>query len=319
MKRLFAAILFTIVLFTGAKAQDYEPLVQEGVEWGYYSHELALDEDKKPYLMEWTYRITLQGDEVKNGKTYKRVYRYDSCTFGGDDTVLLGWIREENKQVFFLRNSELELTKFPQYSYDQGRILMFGDETETMIYDFSLNKIGDEFIRYDGYISVVTEIKEVELLGKKKRILSFDSYTNSAEGWGGYTSVRGDLVFPFTLITTCMVCVKTEFNYYKNKDGVIEYNRPQNLNVDPCLGSVSSIQEDKIKITHKDGFLCVDSSEDYHFCMIELVNASGQCVLKKMVDNLDNHQIPTTRLASGVYILSIATDNGNVTSKLIIN
>ena len=128
MKRLLLLIAVSIV-WSGSvlQAQEYEyvPLVQEGVEWGYYQYN-PVHPENNGFI-----RLQFEGDTLLDGKTYKKLYMYKGCDFTSDRSTLVDFMREENKTVYSKKERK-----------DNDDIYGEDVEEEIVLYDFSLN-VGD--------------------------------------------------------------------------------------------------------------------------------------------------------------------------------
>ena len=82
-------------------------------------------------------------DSVYQGKNYKIIYDYVSCSTNEKNKYYVGLIREEDKRVYYVGR-----TTYNDY-YD----------TEILLYDFNLN-VGDEF--FYPYLSEKLQISRVD-------------------------------------------------------------------------------------------------------------------------------------------------------------
>ena len=197
-----------------SQAQEYEyvPLVREGVEWTYL--------DENGLKLEYSfYRYRLEGDTIIDNKAYQKCYRYDICQF--DETaVLSGWLREQDKKVYLLLNP------------DTWGIELDG---EKVVYDFTPEKAGDEMQWFDQTVTV-TKVDSVVIDGKKRKRIKYDEWFIVIEGLGclGY----GDLLAPYTDVSTCSDCFRSFLNSVRRDDGVYEYKdkdfRDHSDFKDPC-------------------------------------------------------------------------------------
>lgn len=197
-----------------SQAQEYEyvPLVREGVEWTYL--------DENGLRLEYSfYRYRLEGDTTIDNKAYQKCYRYNTCQF--DETaVLSGWLREQDKKVYLLLNP------------DTWGIELDG---EKVVYDFTPEKAGDEMQWFDQTVTV-TKVDSVVIDGKKRKRIKYDEWFIVIEGLGclGY----GDLLAPYTDVSTCSDCFRSFLNSVRRDDGVYEYKdkdfRDHSDFKDPC-------------------------------------------------------------------------------------
>ncbi|WP_302378063.1 T9SS type A sorting domain-containing protein [Barnesiella intestinihominis] len=174
---------------------EYVPFVREGVKWGY-------DE---------CYRF--DGDTVVGGVSYKKCYVSESCPFEEGQT-LYGLAREEDRVVYCLRP---------------------GDEQETVLYDFSVEKPGDRVstrLNPDGepLMRIDTIAVNNDQLRRRIKLLS-GSYI---EGFGSLEPCRG-FFFPFEATAEEIGDPHNRIGYIKNMEtGDYEYKGIVNTLRDEC-------------------------------------------------------------------------------------
>ena len=168
---------------------EYVPFVREGVKWGY-------DE---------CYRF--EGDTVVGGVSYKKCYVSESCPFEEGQT-LYGLAREDDRVVYCLRP---------------------GDEQETVLYDFSVEKPGDR-VPTRPVIHIDTIAVNNDQLRRRIK-LSSGSYI---EGFGSLEPCRG-FFFPFEATTEEIGDPHNRLGYIKNMEtGDYEYKGTVNTLRDEC-------------------------------------------------------------------------------------
>ena len=174
---------------------EYVPFVREGVKWGY-------DE---------CYRF--EGDTVVGGVSYKKCYVSESCPFEERQT-LYGLAREEDRVVYCLRP---------------------GDEQETVLYDFSVEKPGDQVptrLNPEGEPVIHIDTIAVNNDQLRRRIkLPSGSYI---EGFGSLEPCRG-FFFPFEATAEEIDDPHNRLGYIKNMEtGDYEYKGTINTLRDEC-------------------------------------------------------------------------------------
>ena len=174
---------------------EYVPFVREGVKWGY-------DE---------CYRF--EGDTVVGGESYKKCYVSKSCPFEEGQT-LYGLAREADRVVYCLR---------------------LGDEQETVLYDFSVEKPGDRVpTRLNPKGEPVIHIDTIAVNNDqlRRRIkLPSGSYI---EGFGSLEPCRG-FFFPFEATPEEIDDPHNRLGYIKNMEtGDYEYKGIVNTLRDEC-------------------------------------------------------------------------------------
>lgn len=68
-----------------------------------------------------------------------------------------------------------------------------------------------------------------------------------------------------------------------------------------------------------NGDLSISFSSDIGTAILEVINVSGQKVLSASLDGINNTNINTSKLSSGVYFAHVSTDDANTTIKFIKN
>ena len=174
---------------------EYVPFVREGIKWGY-------DE---------CYRF--EGDTVVGGESYKKCYVSKSCPFEEGQT-LYGLAREADRVVYCLRP---------------------GDEQETVLYDFSVEKPGDRVpTRLNPKGEPVIHIDTIAVNNDqlRRRIkLPSGSYI---EGFGSLEPCRG-FFFPFEASSEEIDDPHNRLGYIKNMEtGDYEYKGIVNTLRDEC-------------------------------------------------------------------------------------
>ncbi len=173
MKKIIIFLAIVLGGVSAITAQDYVPLVREGVKW-----------ECTNYLIRWgsfkesPYTIELKGDTIFND------YNYKKCLFVSEgDTTLHALLREdiEKQQVYmiFIHYPERKY-RFTFYDiYDYGSNDLFeetegGLTKEILLYDFKqpaktsyleLNEIGDNDISIENIIIAGEERKRIRVTG----------------------------------------------------------------------------------------------------------------------------------------------------------
>lgn len=158
MKLLF--LLFALLLGNYAKAQEYLPLLTEGKVWHcVWNIEGSFVSDGV-----WPYRVTVSGDSIINGKTYKRLI----TEFTDSVPRVSGWTIERNYAAYEDNKCVYIYDEYNKYG---------GDEK---ILDFNLHK-GDVAKEFG---EVVKEEDYVEAYGVVRRRLNIDTDAIWVEGVG---------------------------------------------------------------------------------------------------------------------------------------
>jgi len=118
MKKYLFLILFSALFgIKCSAAEDYVPLVREGIEWGYASANPGTHYGELTY-----YRLQFSGTTEIGGKTYHNLYKYSEFNLLPyfSQNTLVAYMREEDKKVYIC------------YEPDQP--------TEYLLYDFGLKE-----------------------------------------------------------------------------------------------------------------------------------------------------------------------------------
>lgn len=294
MKKI-SILLFTAILFScGAFAQDYYPLVENNKKWN-----VLLVEQIGPYPWDTTYSTLsykFQGDTLIDGKTYKKVYKFDHQS--SQDWVLRCFIREdENKRVY-------------TYSYlIEGEILM---------YDFSANP-GDSLLvggsGYEDFYLHVDSITQIEIDNsmRNKYWLSCHTQQDYNETWiEGIGSDRGILQTNIAL----MVGGRYWFLCYWQDEELV-YSNPDFEGCWMTNVGLEEARERQIRIypnPAKD-YLRVENTGNNRIREISISDITGREI---MFIKECNRPINISSLASGVYIVKVIYSGSEITRKLVV-
>ena len=279
--------------------EDYEyvPLVREGIEWTYAAVYHMTDDGPSYFHMQF------YGDTVVDGITYKKCYEYQDSEFDPNKAKLAGFVREENKAVYSKVNPELY------------------KESEVLVYNYGAG-VNETFSTYDlGYINIpAVDFDYVTINGKKrKRIFCYEDNAGhdiAVEGLGFLATIMGNLIDVRPNNIACSDCYRAWLMYVKNlSDGTYEYN----ADVDDLLGSVEGLtaEESGLRIRKEDGKLYVGIDCDC-YQKAELTTVGGMQVWSGSVTATDELEIPTEGLAAGVYIVTLRSDFGSASEKVVL-
>ncbi len=303
MKRftLFFAVASLLWCLTAwaEEPEDYEyvPLVREGIEWTYAAVYHMTDDGPSYFHMQF------YGDTVVDGITYKKCYEYQDSEFDPNKAKLAGFAREENKAVYSKVNPELY------------------KESEVLVYNYGAG-VNETFSTYDlGYINIsAVDFDYVTINGKKrKRIFCYEDNAGhdiAVEGLGFLATIMGNLIDVRPNNIACSDCYRAWLMYVKNlSDGTYEYN----ADVDDLLGSVEGLtaEESGLRIRKEDGKLYVGIDCDC-YRKAELTTVGGTQVWSGSITATDELEIPTEGLAAGVYIVTLRSDFGSASEKVVL-
>ena len=274
-KTLLIAVLLALAA-TNLKAQDYEPIIQEGNEW--HTLDVIVSPGFPPYDHYTTLVHWISADTLVEGVRYTKVLE----TRNGEGTPrLAALLREENGKVW-KRESSTDLLLY-DFTAQVGDTVRFGDFAESFVVDsISFEQIGgvDRKKIWFGL--------EYDITGEPYAIETWTEGIGSDmgllfSGWfyatGGYYQAlcfhqNGELLWQNEYYGTCMIDAVEEMDI-----------SPISLYPNPASG-----------VTHIEG---VEAAE------VQAYNALGQLV--KTVQG--TNEINISNLKQGVYFVSIITEN----------
>lgn len=287
-KKAKVLLLLLLVVAGTAKAQVYEPIIQEGNEW--YTLDVIVNPGFPPNHHYSTLVHWLSDDTLVDGVRYTKVLE----TRNGEGTPRLATLlREEDGQVW-KRKSATDILIY-DFTAQVGDTLRFGDfhEFDYFVVDsISIEQIGGKDrkkfwfgLEYDFTGEPVAIETWTEGIGSDMGLLF--------SGWyyvtGGYYRAlcfhqNGELLWQNEYYGTCMI------------DAVEEMD----------ISPISLYPNPTSDVVHIEG---VEAAE------VLVYNSIGQLV--KTVR--DANDIPVTDLLQGVYLLRIADADGNIyTNKITV-
>ena len=170
-------ILLTLLVFISSSmlAADYVPMIEEGKTWHYYFlpdvHEMDWMDPPFPHYLE---DVTIQGDSVVDGKTYKKVYSYNPKNKENKSTwELVALMRENDKVVYAYADASSDAYNIQECAY---QYIPYEQKGEVVIYDFNL---------YEKGVGVTKTYDITDRLGHKfKRYIVDELFGNVTEGVG---------------------------------------------------------------------------------------------------------------------------------------
>lgn len=170
-------ILLTLLVFISSSmlAADYVPMIEEGKTWHYYFlpdvHEMDWMDPPFPHYLE---DVTIQGDSVVDGKTYKKVYSYNPKDKENKSTwELVALMRENDKVVYAYADASSDAYNIQECAY---QYIPYEQKGEVVIYDFNL---------YEKGVGVTKTYDITDRLGHKfKRYIVDELFGNVTEGVG---------------------------------------------------------------------------------------------------------------------------------------
>jgi hypothetical protein len=194
MKHILLVLLLWVSPYV--KAQEYLPMLEEGTVWSIYIFDFF-------YGTSGEFQVSLEGETVINGKTYKNVYR----EYGGTTC----FVREENGIVYRYHPNEDVETIMYDFTLELGDTFNFPDP-ETSLVEFCTM----EGLLFTGpYEWVVTDVYTQYIAGENRKVIELDHWSECGttatwiEGIGSSLGfdVTGDMIH---LTCTMLVCYQKD-------------------------------------------------------------------------------------------------------------
>ena len=240
---LVLAVLFGVLTPISAQssADDYVPLVKEGVRW-----ECEIVNRTVPEYVEeshhYPYDIVISGDSTINNINYKKChYLFRDYNESPCDTTVIALLREDidSKRVYAIFSYKYNFPiphVIPEYAFKDTTYFTF--DQEILLYDFSDIRNSNQ---YWGAINNFTATDTVINNSIRKIYINNDTYERPhglIEGIGnmGHIYIPGDLLFPkpFSNVVPAFPTRYTDpvfLNYY-NEKGELVYSSGRKANVE---------------------------------------------------------------------------------------
>ena len=308
MKKITTTLL-SLFMATGLlSANDYTPLVREGVKWKCsmaVCYELNHENDL------YQYTIELKGDTTINNIRYKKCY-YTFVNNGiATDDIPKAFLREDiaEKKVYVLLNKDYKVNvAYTPVPYDT-------DSGEKLLYDFNdwtnpelcwntsniINSVTTEKISYNGKEYTKT------VLNGEYVVVDGIGFAKNEITWVGY-----DLLHPYvdrpsdgSSFIGSLSCL----DFFIDETGT-------NIDMFDMLGIDELKQDDKsVLIELIKGSINISSIEEIK--SVRIINMAGM-VIDVVSPNVNTITIPTDKYPSGCYIIQVATENNIATKKIIL-
>ncbi|MDR0603208.1 MAG: T9SS type A sorting domain-containing protein [Bacteroidales bacterium] len=234
-----------------------------------------------PYIN--SYFIKIGVDTVLNSHVYKKIYYSKSENFDTVNTV--GFIREDNRKVYFLANSSLE---------------------EGLLYDFGIS-VGEQVAIQNYYLNnstknlLLKEIVNIDIAGKQ---VSKYIFQGTEEYWlEGIGSIFGILNSGFGDTTDCyydLICFK---------ENLLTYINPKYSNCDLTTSHVRRLDNEKynicLKIVH-NRVIILSSAQT--ISKVKIFDISG----KMIYNQLHGDTIDISPFSKGLYLIRVYDINNHV-------
>jgi len=290
-KTIFLTIVVTIINIGVSQCQQYVAFPVDSAKWREYHTQMST-----PGSYTWQeIDYFLNGDSVLNSLVYHKLYQsringeYYSvgpygvpynAIYGGFYNVLIGYIREISKTIYFLEDGQI---------------------TETILYDFNNLSIGDSV--YGQYPIVNIDSIFIDNVYRKRYLIS--AYTMDSlfliEGIG-YSSG----LFP-------------SFNEFENSDDLICFSKNNQIiwmnlyaqSQYPCetILKISNNNLNKYKIYPNPSQGKIYLNTNFNIKSIEITNILGIAIYNNTINNFQNtYEIDLTTIPKGIYFVKL--DNG---------
>ena len=195
MKRNILFLLFTITVGFTTYADEYLPLVREGVKWICLETKFYSSQDFSEELVDTRfYTIEFEGDSVIDGITYKKCYRYSDTNWAYDGYIIpcskikpMALLREEDHVVYaYAKDNNVLDHSLGDYAYWAFENYSSNGQHEIKLYEFRENGV----FNFEGY---------KPFLNQESEMYSFNSMEEGlfVEGVGFDSDIYGDLLMPF--------------------------------------------------------------------------------------------------------------------------
>ncbi len=268
-------------------SQDYYPIVQENNEWNVLKVFPTPGNPWDSSHLTMTYKF--YGDTIINNQVYKKVFKSEAeipVNWG-----YVGGIREEEQKVWYLSRYESE---------------------ETLIYDFTLN-IGDTVTILGWEPMVVDSITQIEINGEDRKQIYFAPLVYFIEHWiEGIGSNFGILQSGSSMVVgwyTRFLCM--------SEDGELIYMNPDYSSCYLVSTNIEEIHYSRIQVypnPTKD-IIHIKNSENVKIESISIIDLNGQNLLEF---EKDRNELDLSGLSSGIYLLKLTYQKGEVYRKIII-
>lgn len=295
-------ILLVFLLAFPLMAQEYIPLVKEGLQiW-------TIDERSGFSHEEYIYsrNALVNEDTVINGKSYKKVYAFQSASFDKDNAVFVGGIREnEQRQVFYKPVAGEEYLQY-DFSLSEGDTFRAGPWSELGL--FKVKKV--DTVVYEGVQRRLFNIV-YEVANHEKPVACWIEGIGTNEGLLIGWHARMAEIDPEPIVR--LRC----YEY----DGICSYRDYSfDENITDCYTPLSGLRDVETMTNLEvypnptDGLLSINSS--VYIKQLSVFNSFGAKMIDVKISSC-NASVDLSGLDNGLYILELHTDSGIMRKKII--
>ena len=230
-KSIFFLLLITT---TGIGAQKYVPFPTGNAEWNEHFKNWSSTGGLSSYIIQYFQ----QGDTVFNGKIYRKIYCSSPTT--QNQSYYRGGIREENKRIFWIDNSNSNYSGIGKFlSNSQKNCIKQQIKTNTkeiILYDFNKTNIGDTLFSLNYSIGKIIAIDSLKINNSYRKRYKLSPYL-PIMGWQytndyvieGIGSVRNGLLASATPLLACLEPPMWEFVSFQSESQLL-YKNPAYIN-----------------------------------------------------------------------------------------
>ena len=303
--------VFLIFLSLVAYANDYTPLVREGVKWHCRMDVVSLITETESY----PYTIEIKGDTIINDVSYKKCYYTFEDESVATNEIPRAFLREDigEKKVYAFYNYDYKMT-LPHYS-------LYGDFepfTEGLLYDFNnlanANQGWYAFVNNGEEDTITTEV--IELNSKEYVETTLNKYFVFIEGIGiaenKYFEHEGDLLNPAMprIASAFSPEALPIFCSFEDETGTVIYTSEYS-GVENPIKDGNNIS---IEISNNNINIIANQS----LISVKIINMAGMVVIDDVTSKENTITILTDKYHSGCYIIQVSTENNIATKKIIL-
>ena len=201
MKKIFTLLILMCSL--GVMAQEYTPLVREGVKWECVLDVWKPQNEVGPNYFHYPYTISFDGDTIINGKNYKKCFYQFADNDVATSDIPRAFVREDlaDRKVYCIDNID--------FQYYVAAPEIWAPDREYLLYDFANPTNKEQF--WCIYDSSDTISSAVEIGGKQLNkhvvfgisLIESIGYAGNGNDYENYC-FHGDLLSPMIGYRTCL-------------------------------------------------------------------------------------------------------------------
>ena len=205
MKKIFTLLILMCSL--GVMAQEYTPLVREGVKWECVLDVWKPQNEVGPNYFHYPYTISFDGDTIINGKNYKKCFYQFADNDVATSDIPRAFVREDlaDRKVYCIDNLDFQYYVAAPATYND----IYTPDGEYLLYDFA-NPVSKEqswyFYDYTDIVSSVVEVGDKKL--NKYEVIGLSliesiGYAGNGNDYKNYCFHGDLLIFHRTRLPLC--------------------------------------------------------------------------------------------------------------------